>query len=281
LPRAFGPGLWPGLAVRPAGSVEAAGSRVGACPSPWRRDRRERPACSTVYKRDARQLVRAGLAGGKGIPDSIAAHPCVFATLTAPSFGPVHSRRMRGNTALPCRPRRDATDQAAAAVAFPIEHEGQVVTLTFGPQTDTRPVRRDTIVATGKPLDVDAVANYIAKYATKTLTAPGVPDIRSQHASEITGLRPAAALVFTSPDGQPLRHSNFHRRAWMPALTATGLAGTHFHVLRHTGNRFTSDAGANTRELMVRMGHDTARAALIYLHSSAERQTCPGKRDRS
>jgi len=66
------------------------------------------PACSQVYKRDARQLVRAGLAGGKGVPEAIAAHPCVFATLTAPSFGPVHSRRMRGRTVLPCRPRRDA-----------------------------------------------------------------------------------------------------------------------------------------------------------------------------
>jgi hypothetical protein len=53
------------------------------------------PACSAVYKQDARQLVRAGLAGGKGIPETIAAHPCVFATLTAPSFGPVHARRMR------------------------------------------------------------------------------------------------------------------------------------------------------------------------------------------
>jgi hypothetical protein len=66
------------------------------------------PACSAVYKRDARQLVRAGLIGGKGVPDSIVTHPCVFATLTAPSFGPVHSRRMRGKTVLPCRPRRDA-----------------------------------------------------------------------------------------------------------------------------------------------------------------------------
>jgi len=58
----------------------------------------------------------------------------------------------------------------------------------------------------------------------------------------------------------------------MPALTTTGLVGTHFHDLRHTGNQFTADAGANPRELMVRMGHDSARAALIYLHSSAERQ---------
>jgi hypothetical protein len=66
------------------------------------------PACSQTYKRDARQLVRAGLTGGKGVPETIGQHPCVFATLTAPSFGPVHARRMRGSTVLPCRPRRDA-----------------------------------------------------------------------------------------------------------------------------------------------------------------------------
>jgi hypothetical protein len=30
--------------------------------------------------------------------------------------------------------------------------------------------------------------------------------------------------------------------------------------------------GANPKELMARMGHDSERAALIYLHSSAERQ---------
>ena len=75
------------------------------------------PACSAVYKRDARQLVRAGLTGGKGVPESVAAHPCVFATLTAPSFGPVHARRMRGKTVLPCRPRRDATTAAARTAA--------------------------------------------------------------------------------------------------------------------------------------------------------------------
>jgi hypothetical protein len=33
----------------------------------------------------------------------------VFATLTAPSFGPVHARRERGGKVLPCRPRRDAS----------------------------------------------------------------------------------------------------------------------------------------------------------------------------
>lgn len=37
----------------------------------------------------------------------------------------------------------------------------------------------------------------------------------------------------------------------------------------------SSNAGANPKELMVRMGHDSERAALIYLHSSREGQRAP------
>ena len=49
-----------------------------------------------------------------------------------------------------------------------------------------------------------------------------------------------------------MRHSNFYRRAWTPALTATGLPDVHFHDLRHTGNQLSAEAGANLRELMAR-----------------------------
>jgi integrase len=80
------------------------------------------------------------------------------------------------------------------------------------------------------------------------------------------------ALVFTSPMGTPLRHSNFYRRVWMPALAKVGLPGIHIHDLRHAGNTLTADAGASLRELMDRIGHSSTRAALIYLHSSNERQ---------
>jgi integrase len=48
--------------------------------------------------------------------------------------------------------------------------------------------------------------------------------------------------------------------------------GVHLHDLRHTGNQLTANAGANLKELMAKMGHDSERAALIYLHSSGERQ---------
>jgi hypothetical protein len=273
------------------------------------------PACSTVYKRDARQLVRAGLAGGKGVPETITAHPCVFATFTAPSFGPVHARRMRRKTVLPCRPRRDhkvrrcphgrdiscparhnehdprlgralcpdcydyqaavlfnahaghlwrrfttylprhlarltgltqqrlralarvryvkvteyqargvihfhavirldgpgddyqqpparfttdllcdAIAQAAAAVAITIGPDTHsawpALTLRFGAQVDTKPILRgDGLPGTGHKLSVQAVGNYIAKYATKALDAPGLPDQPLRSCQDIAALR--------------------------------------------------------------------------------------------
>ena len=80
------------------------------------------------------------------------------------------------------------------------------------------------------------------------------------------------ALVFTSPAGMPMRHSHYRRRVWLPALAATGLNGTHFHDLRHAGNHMVASAGASLRELMERMGHTSPRAALIYQHSTDDRQ---------
>jgi hypothetical protein len=67
------------------------------------------PACAERYRQDAYHLIAAGLRGGKGVPDTVAEHPAVFATLTAPSFGLVHTRAT-GPDGRPrrCRPRRDA-----------------------------------------------------------------------------------------------------------------------------------------------------------------------------
>ena len=65
--------------------------------------------CAERYRGDAYQLIAAGLRGGKGVPDGVAEHPALFVTLTAPSFGLVHTRRV-GPDGRPrrCRPRRDA-----------------------------------------------------------------------------------------------------------------------------------------------------------------------------
>jgi integrase len=93
-----------------------------------------------------------------------------------------------------------------------------------------------------------------------------------QHHLDTHTAASADSLLFTSPRGELLRNSNFRRGTWTQALAATGLTGVHFHDLRHAGNHLVAEAGANLRELMERMGHASSRAALIYLHSTQDRQ---------
>jgi hypothetical protein len=64
------------------------------------------PSCAATYRVDAYQLLAAGLKGGKGVPETVAQHPRLFVTFTAPSFGKVHSRRAQGRLVLPCHPYR-------------------------------------------------------------------------------------------------------------------------------------------------------------------------------
>ena len=45
------------------------------------------PSCSRVYARDTFAMIRAGITGGKTVPESVAENPLLFATFTAPSFG--------------------------------------------------------------------------------------------------------------------------------------------------------------------------------------------------
>ncbi|MFJ3944426.1 replication initiator [Streptomyces griseoaurantiacus] len=62
------------------------------------------PACAETYRRDTFHLITAGLRGGKGTPERVGTHPRVFATFTAPGFGPVHNRPTDGRgTVRACR----------------------------------------------------------------------------------------------------------------------------------------------------------------------------------
>lgn len=91
-----------GELVRSYGSAdEALGVTFTRCGN-RRADKCE--SCSRLYAADTFQLIRAGIAGGKTVPETVADNPLVFATLTAPSFGSVHGTRPNGGR---CRPRRD------------------------------------------------------------------------------------------------------------------------------------------------------------------------------
>ncbi|SEP57548.1 replication initiator protein RepSA [Streptomyces radiopugnans] len=70
------------------------------------------PSCAWTYAGDTFHLIRAGLTGdrSKGVAETVRDHPRVFATLTAPSFGPVHNRPARGRCRCGARHREGAPE---------------------------------------------------------------------------------------------------------------------------------------------------------------------------
>ncbi len=79
-----------------------------------------------------------------------------------------------------------------------------------------------------------------------------------------------SARVFTGVKGAPIRRHNWWAK-WAAATEAVGVTGLRFHDLRHTCNTLTAATGASTRELMHRMGHASAAAALRYQHATRDR----------
>lgn len=67
----------------------------------------------------------------------------------------------------------------------------------------------------------------------------------------------ADRLVFLSPGGFPLRHSNFMRRVWYPACSQVGIEATP-HDLRATHATWLYDMGWSPVEIGGRLGHSSA-----------------------
>ena len=61
--------------------VRCGNRRAGECMS-----------CSRLYAADTFHLIRAGVCGGKTVPESVAENALAFVTVTAPSFGRVHGQ---------------------------------------------------------------------------------------------------------------------------------------------------------------------------------------------
>jgi integrase len=93
-------------------------------------------------------------------------------------------------------------------------------------------------------------------------------DLREHLASMPAGL--PSALLFTRPDGSPLRHRQV-QTAWRAAREAAGFPSAHFHDLRHAGLTLAAMTGISQRELMQRGGHSTPHASLIYQHVAKSR----------
>lgn len=70
-------------------------------------------------------------------------------------------------------------------------------------------------------------------------------------------------FLFTAPGGGPLRHHNFYRRHFKPALAAAGLSErVRFHDMRHTcaALLINADPPAHPLAVMKRLGHSSITA---------------------
>ncbi|WP_033248216.1 replication initiation protein [Streptomyces sp. NBC_01201] len=87
------------------------------------------PSCAWKYAGDTYHLIRAGLAGDdrRDVPATVRDHPRVFATLTAPSFGPVHNRPERGTCRCGSRHSADAPELGTALDPETYDYAGSVL----------------------------------------------------------------------------------------------------------------------------------------------------------
>ncbi|MEU9504471.1 replication initiator protein RepSA [Streptomyces sp. NPDC048196] len=81
------------------------------------------PSCAWTYAGDTYHLIRAGITGDsrKHVPATVRDHPRVFATLTAPSFGPVHNRPTSGRCR--CGTHHDEHDAALGTALDPARYD--------------------------------------------------------------------------------------------------------------------------------------------------------------
>ncbi|WP_346135232.1 replication initiator [Streptomyces carpaticus] len=85
-------------------------------------------ACAETYRRDTYHLITSGLRGGKGTPEVVGTHPRVFATFTAPGFGPVHNRRS-DRLACRCGTPHDPADEALGTPIDPDRYDYEAAVL--------------------------------------------------------------------------------------------------------------------------------------------------------
>jgi integrase len=95
-----------------------------------------------------------------------------------------------------------------------------------------------------------------------------LPAVRD-HLDGYTGRSPGA-LLFPGGQGGYLSPSSLYDH-YYPARAAAGRPDLRFHDLRHTAAVLAAATGATLAELMARLGHSTAGAALRYQHAAADR----------
>jgi integrase len=122
-------------------------------------------------------------------------------------------------------------------------------------------IRVDGVFVVGPP-KTDAGKRSIA-------LPPHLVDLLREHLDERVDEDPDA-LLFPARQGGHMATGSLYK-VFYPARAKAGLPDLRFHDLRHTGATLAAQGGATLADLMARLGHTTAAAALVYQHTALER----------
>lgn len=97
-----------------------------------------------------------------------------------------------------------------------------------------------------------------------------LPAVKAHLTSNITGGRDGLLFPAAGDPTQHLAPATLYR-VFDKARETAGRPDLRFHDLRHTGAVLAASTGATLAELMARLGHSTAGAAMRYQHAAQDR----------
>lgn len=95
-----------------------------------------------------------------------------------------------------------------------------------------------------------------------------MPEVKAHLQTFVTG---TDGLIFPGADGISRIHLSTLRKHFKRACAAADRPDLRWHDLRHTGAVMAAQAGATMADLMARLGHSSADAALRYQHTARGR----------
>ena len=160
--------------------------------------------CARVPRRHVAARLRRHGRRRKGVPEQVAEHPQVFASLTAPSFGAVHSRPDDGR-ACRCGTSHEPDDAHLGGAIDPdsYDYEGAVLWNWHAPALWSRfTVELVRVLAARVGLIRGRVHALVAAHHD-----PAQPDRMTTRPSPADLLQPALALRVPRPSPAPTRAS--------------------------------------------------------------------------
>lgn len=104
--------------------------------------------------------------------------------------------------------------------------------------------------------------------ARRAISIPNwLPNVLTEHLAT----HPASpdGLIFTAPEGGPIRRNTYRSRFWLPAVANSVGSPMRFHDLRHSHVALLIEQGTHPSVIAARLGHTSVKTVLdVYGHLS-------------